>query len=68
MVPRPKLLDKTGHLPIPRFGVGPWIGAQVGSHRCLILRPGRFQNIQEISLNVEIQGMFQYQLDPENVL
>lgn len=25
----------------PPFGLGPWIGARVGSHRCPILRPGR---------------------------
>ena len=23
------------------FGLGPWVGARVGSHRCPILRPGR---------------------------
>ena len=25
----------------PSFGLGPWIGARVGSHRCPILRPGQ---------------------------
>ena len=25
----------------PAFGLGPWVGARVGSHRCPILRPGR---------------------------
>ena len=25
----------------PCFGLGPWDGARVGSHRCPILRPGR---------------------------
>src|SRR5215472_16368451 len=50
--PPPDPLGFSALVPIPKgeknraaccrpFGLGPWDGAQVGSHRCPILRPGR---------------------------
>jgi hypothetical protein len=39
---------KTGHLSIPRFGLGPWIGARVACQHSPILRPDRLHSNCEL--------------------
>ena len=41
LVPIPKGEKNRAALKPPLFGLGPWVGARVGSHRCPILRPGQ---------------------------
>jgi hypothetical protein len=45
---------KTGHLSIPRFGLGPWLGAQVACQQSLILRPGRLNSNGRIETFVDL--------------
>jgi hypothetical protein len=35
------LKHQAGYPWIPRFGLGPWIGARVASQHCPVLRPGQ---------------------------
>ena len=43
-VPIPKAKKGGRECRPPTFGLGPWGGARVGSHRCPILRPGRVKH------------------------
>ena len=51
LVPIPKVKEGGRKSRPPTFGLGPWDGARVGSHRCPILRPVRVNH----STHFEIQ-------------